>query len=171
MKDRNKNTVKPTHTGQTLQSSREETYGLSTMRPARESRKRIDYLKLNDGLDPSDKAGLPSPKRAKRSPVPARKGPSKDRILARSPVNVNDEVGKNKLTGGTTDTFIGDSELLGGTVPPESQTAQVNEALPDLVVNSNHNISIPSDAPAQPTTTDPTRHDISLDPGTTESER
>ena len=95
--DRTKIASKPAHTGQTLQSNWDQTYNLSTSRPVRESQKRIDYFKLNDGLASTEKADLPSPKRVKRSPVPARKGPSKDRMSARSPVNANDGVGKINL--------------------------------------------------------------------------
>ena len=170
VRDRNKN-LKPAHTGQTLQSIRDQTYNLSTSRPVRENRKRIDYLKLNDGLDSPEKPDLLSPKRAKRSPITARSGPSKDRMSARSPVKVNTDDKKSKLTGDTTNKLTGAMELTGETVPPESQTrqvgAQTNETLPDLVVNSN--TTVPAMA-GQSTTSDPTRHDISLDPGTTESE-
>ena len=159
VRERNKNR-KPSPTGQTLQSVRDQTYNLKTSRPIRESRKRIDYFKLNDGLDSTEKPDLPSPKRAKRSPIPARSGPSTDRMSARSPVNEKLDVPKSKLTGGTSDELIGDTELIGETVPPGNHTAdggkQNNDTLPDLVVNSGDTI---------PVTTDPTRHDISLDPG------
>ena len=168
VRDRTKSTSKPVHTGQTLQSNRDQTYNLSTSRPVRESRKRIDYFKLNDGLDSSEKPDLPSPKRVKRSPIPASKGPSKDRMSARSPVNVNNEVEKSKLTGGTTDKLTGAPELLGETVPPKSQSAQINETLPDLVVNSSNSVS--TEVPEHSSMADPTQHDISLDPGTTELE-
>ena len=171
MRDRNKN-IKPAHTGQTLQSIRDQTYNLSTSRPVPETRKRIDYLKLNDGLDSPGKRDLPSPKCAKRSPIPARSGPSKDRRLARSPVNVSPDVEKSKLTGDTTNELTGVTELLGFTVPPESQkvqeSAQFNETLPDLVVNRNNDFL--TAVSGQSSLSDPTRHDISLDPGTTESE-
>ena len=116
---------KPAHTGQTLQSIRDQTYNLNTSRPIRESRKKIDYLKLNDGLDSSDKLDLPSPKRAKRSPIPARSGPSKDRISARSPVNVKNWISKNpNLQEVHLTNLSGDTELMGETVPLESQTAE-----------------------------------------------
>ena len=67
-------------------------------------------------------------------------------------------VTKSKLTS----ELIGD--YFGETVPPGNHTAedkQNSDILPDLVVNREDTI---------PVTTDPTRHDISLDPGTTESE-
>ena len=166
LKGRSKSIPTPVHTGQTLQSNRERRCNVSTSRPVRESRKKIDYLKLNDGLDTLDKQDLPSPKRVKRSPLPARKGPSKDRMAAQSPVNDANEIENTTLTGETTGKLTGATELSGGTVPPKNQNDVLSETLPDLVVNRSTSI----ESAGLPPNADPTAHDISLDPGTTESE-
>ena len=168
LKDHSKSILKPVHTGQTLQSSRDQRCNVSTSRPVREGRKRIDYLKLNDGLDTPDKPDLPSAKHAKRSPVPARKGPSKDRMAAQSPVNETNEIENSKLTGETAGKLTGATELSGETVRPESLNDAMSGTLPDLVINNKKNA--PTEVAGQLSNADPTAHDISLDPGTTESE-
>ena len=59
-------------------------------------------------------------------------------------------------------------ELLGETVPPKNREDVACGTLPDLVVNSN--ATLDSKVTDQAANLDPTAHDISLDPGTTESE-
>ena len=57
---------------------------------------------------------------------------------------------------------------MGETVPPKNQEDVSSGMLPDLVVNSN--ATLDSKVTDQAANLDPTAHDISLDPGTTESE-
>ena len=166
LKERSRSTPKPT--GQTIQSTGDQRCNVNTSRPVRENRKRIDYLRLNDGLDMPSKPDLPSPKRSKRSPVPARKGPSKDRMLALSPIKETNAPKIDTLTGETTGKLTGVTELLGETVPPKNREDVASGTLPDLVVNSN--TTVDTEVTDQPANLDPTAHDISLDPGTTESE-
>ena len=67
----------------TLQESRDLKYGLQTSRPVRENRRKIDYCKLNDGIE--DRAARsPTPKKRRKSPLPARSGPSSTRISAQN---------------------------------------------------------------------------------------
>ena len=63
-----------------LQAARDRKYGLNTSRPVRDTRRSIDYTKLNDGLQPVE--DTPTPKRRKRSILPKRDGPSLERIAA-----------------------------------------------------------------------------------------
>ena len=52
----------------TLQEARDNKYGISTSRPVRDTRKKIDYYKLNDGLDES-KDESPPPKETENEPI------------------------------------------------------------------------------------------------------
>ena len=106
--------------------SRDLKYGLQTSCPVRQNRRNIDYCKLNDGLEESP-ARSPSPKRSRKSPIPARSGPSNMRMSAQSSPppkpsptrNKNKLIGVDKLTGAMSGD--GASELVGGTdVTPKS---------------------------------------------------
>ena len=118
----------------TLQESRDLKYGLQTSRPVRENRRKIDYCKLNDGIE-DRVARSPSPKKRKKSPLPARSGPSSTRISAQNsppPIhspkrdNIHKQdnsppklLGAQTLMGVTTDKNT--AELTGGTfVTPKS---------------------------------------------------
>ena len=120
----------------TLQESRDLKYGLQTSRPVRENRRKIDYCKLNDGLE-ERVASSPSSKRRRKSPLPARSGPSNTRISAQSspppkPSPKKDN-GSTKLLGAHTligaTTGDGALELVGGTdVTPKSTDHQGDPA-------------------------------------------
>ena len=117
--------VKKPHT---LQESRDLKYGLQTSCPVRENRRKIDYCKLNDGIEDSG-ARSPSLKRRRKSPLPARDGPSSTRISAQNsppPIRFPKQdnipsklLGAQSLTGVTTDENA--VKLTGGTsVTPKS---------------------------------------------------
>ena len=74
---------------------------------------------------------------------------------------------ESRLIGVTDVKLTGVTELPGGTVPPVSQPESVAESLPDLVMNRNDTIPEPN---SQSVSADPTAHNISLDPPTTEEE-
>ena len=104
-------------------------YGLQTSRPVRENRRKIDYCKLNDGIE-DRVARSPSPKRRRKSPLPARSGPSSTRISAQnspppiqSPKQDNSHtklLGAHTLRGVTADENA--VELTGGTVVTPKST-------------------------------------------------
>ena len=112
----------------TLQESRDLKYGLQTSRPVRQNRRNIDYCKLNDGLEESV-ARSPSPKRSKKSPLPARSGPSSTRMSAQNspPPKPSPTKNKNKLIGATAND--GTSELVGGTDVRMSPTMNKNKLI------------------------------------------
>ena len=112
----------------TLQESRDLKYGLQTSRPVRKNRRKIDYCKLNDGLE-EPASNLPSPKRAKRSPLPSRSGPSYTRISTQNspPPKSSPKQGTKPTNTSGAETFIGVTgdkgvpELVGVTnVTPKS---------------------------------------------------
>ena len=128
----------------TLQETRDKKYGLQTSRPVRQNRRKIDYCKLNDGIE--DKvARSPSPKKRRKSPLPACSGPSSTRISAQnSPPptqslkhdnNVNKLLGAQTLRGVTVDENV--AELTGGTVVTPKSTEQQVQNGKDLCSGNN----------------------------------
>ena len=75
-----KSSSKIIHLDSSLQSARDRKYGLHTSQPVRDTRRTIDYAKLNDGLHAEDDS--PTPKRRKQPVLPRRDGPSAERIAA-----------------------------------------------------------------------------------------
>ena len=104
-------------------------YGLQTSCPVRENRRKIDYCKLNDGIE-DRVARSPSPKKSRKSPLPARSGPSNTRISAQNspppiPSPKQDSsctklLGAQTLRGVTADENT--AELEGGTVVTPKST-------------------------------------------------
>ena len=83
----------------TLQEARDNKYGISTSRPVRDTRKKIDYYKLNDGLDES-KDESPPPKKPRMNPLPSRSGPSAVRMSAQKSPPHKSPRKRDKLIGG-----------------------------------------------------------------------
>ena len=165
-KDTNK-TNGQVHLGSTLQAARDRKFELNTSRPVRESRRSINYAKLNDGLP--NEEDPPTPKHRKRVNLPSRGGPSEERItaatkftqstvtplhspppvsritekpLTATPVTVNSRLtGVTKVLSVTPLSTPG--KQIGVTVTPKSSEGHVLSPgkLPDLVVNTRDNVT------------------------------
>ena len=135
----------------TLQESRDLKYGLHTSRPVRENRKKIDYCKLNDGLEERTTSS-PSPKRSRKSLLPSRSGPSNTRMSAQSspPPKASSKqdklLGAQTLSGVTPDESA--SELVGGTdVTPKSMVDQDHPSQQETTITPQNAVTS-----AEPTT-------------------
>ena len=160
-----KSSSKKIHLDSSLQYARDCKYGLHTSRLVRDTRRTIDYAKLNDGLHAEDDS--PTPKHRKQVGLPQRDGPSAERIAAagkptntpesnlHSPPPVSRIMEKPltatpvtvgfRLTGGTDVLSVTPISAmmtqLGVTVTPKSSSLDKSDTLgsgklPDLVVNA-----------------------------------
>ena len=158
----------PIRLGSSLQAARDQKFRLNTGRPVRETRRSINYAKLNDGVQ--DEEDPPTPKRRKRGNLPSRSGPSEDRIAAsvrhpqstvtplhspppvfrvtERPLTATHITVNSRLTGVTKVLSVAPlsatGRQIGVTVTPKSPTSTNDqrilspEKLPDIVVNRAH---------------------------------